>query len=97
MQQAPAHWVTVPSVHPLLGGMLLGTIFGVLVIPGLYYVFGRMADGRHMIRDEDEVPLTEDFTQGKRKKKRKLKFFKRAEENPMGEDDSLIEKKDDDA
>ncbi len=29
------------------GGMLLGTIIGVLVIPGLYYLFGRIADGRN--------------------------------------------------
>ena len=56
------------------GGMLLGTLFGVLVIPGLYYVFGKMADGRKLIRDEDEVPLTEDLTHKKHKKKRKLKF-----------------------
>ncbi len=32
------------------GGMLLGTVIGVLVIPGLYYVFGRMADGRELPR-----------------------------------------------
>ncbi len=76
------------------GGMLLGTLFGVLVIPGLYYVFAKIADGRHMIRDEDEVPLTEDFTHKKRKKK-KLKFFRRAEDNPMGEDDSLTDKNED--
>ncbi len=76
------------------GGMLLGTVFGVLVIPGLYYVFAKMADGRHMIRDEDEVPLTEDFTH-KKKKKRKLKFFRRAEDSPLGEDDSLLDKNED--
>jgi HAE1 family hydrophobic/amphiphilic exporter-1 len=26
------------------GGMLIGTICGVFVIPGLYYIFGRIAD-----------------------------------------------------
>ncbi|XZF12775.1 efflux RND transporter permease subunit [Chitinophagaceae bacterium MMS25-I14] len=57
------------------GGMLLGTLFGVIIVPGLYYMFGRMADGRKLIRDEDEVPLTEDFVGKKRKKKKKLKFF----------------------
>lgn len=46
-----------------LGGMLLGTIFGVIVVPGLYYVFGSLAAGRKLIRDEDENPLTEDFTE----------------------------------
>jgi HAE1 family hydrophobic/amphiphilic exporter-1 len=44
-----------------LGGMLLGTIFGVIIVPGLYYVFGKMAEGRKLIRDEDENPLTEAF------------------------------------
>lgn len=44
-----------------LGGMLFGTIFGVVVIPGLYFIFAKLADGRHLIRDEDEEPLTEEF------------------------------------
>ncbi|MDQ3291749.1 MAG: efflux RND transporter permease subunit [Bacteroidota bacterium] len=44
-----------------LGGMLFGTIFGVIIIPGLYYIFGKLADGRHLIRDEEESPLTEDY------------------------------------
>jgi HAE1 family hydrophobic/amphiphilic exporter-1 len=44
-----------------LGGMLLGTIFGVIVVPGLYYIFGSMAEGRHLIKDEHEEPLTEDW------------------------------------
>lgn len=44
-----------------LGGMLFGTIFGVLLIPGLYYIFGRLAEGRRMIKNEDFKPLTEDY------------------------------------
>lgn len=44
-----------------LGGMLFGTIFGVIIVPGLYYIFGSLADGRHLIRDEHEKPLTEGF------------------------------------
>ena len=44
-----------------LGGMLFGTVFGVIIIPGLYYIFGNLADGRHIIKDEHEGPLTEDF------------------------------------
>jgi HAE1 family hydrophobic/amphiphilic exporter-1 len=43
-----------------LGGMLFGTVFGVIVIPGLYYIFGRIAEGRKLIQDEDESPLTEE-------------------------------------
>ncbi|MFO0577484.1 MAG: efflux RND transporter permease subunit [Polyangia bacterium] len=44
-----------------LGGMLFGTIFGVIIVPGLYYIFGRLAEGRTLIRDEDESPLTEEL------------------------------------
>ncbi len=42
-----------------LGGMLFGTIFGVIVVPGLYYVFARLVEGKQLIRDEEETPLTE--------------------------------------
>jgi HAE1 family hydrophobic/amphiphilic exporter-1 len=43
-----------------VGGMLLGTIIGVLVIPGLYYLFGTIADkGGKFIEDEVDQPLSE--------------------------------------
>jgi HAE1 family hydrophobic/amphiphilic exporter-1 len=44
-----------------LGGMLIGTLFGVIIIPGLYYVFAKMADGRGMIQDETFEPVSEEF------------------------------------
>ena len=47
-----------------LGGMVLGTLFGVLLVPGLYYIFGKLAEGRKLIEDEDFNPLTEDLSQG---------------------------------
>lgn len=43
------------------GGMLLGTVFGVIIIPGLYYIFGGLAAKRKLIKDEDENPLTEEI------------------------------------
>lgn len=43
-----------------MGGMLFGTVFGVLVIPGLYYIFGSLASGRKLIPDETEQPLSEE-------------------------------------
>ncbi|ADY50729.1 transporter, hydrophobe/amphiphile efflux-1 (HAE1) family [Pseudopedobacter saltans DSM 12145] len=43
------------------GGMLFGTIFGVVLIPGLYYIFGRIAEKRQLIKDEEENPLTEEI------------------------------------
>lgn len=44
-----------------VGGMLMGTVIGVLVIPGLYYLFGKIADGRHLLKDEHDEPLSEIF------------------------------------
>jgi hydrophobic/amphiphilic exporter-1 (mainly G- bacteria), HAE1 family len=44
-----------------LGGMLFGTVFGVIIVPGLYFIFGTLAQGRTLIRDEDVVPLSEEF------------------------------------
>lgn len=43
------------------GGMLLGTLCGVLVIPGLYYIFGKLAEKNRMAKHEDENPLTEEI------------------------------------
>ncbi|WP_313515487.1 efflux RND transporter permease subunit [Sphingobacterium sp.] len=43
------------------GGMLFGTIFGVLVIPGLYFIFGTIASKRKLIKQEDENPLSEEI------------------------------------
>ncbi len=43
------------------GGMLFGTVFGVLIVPGLYYIFGRISEKHPIIEDEEEKPLTEEF------------------------------------
>jgi hydrophobic/amphiphilic exporter-1 (mainly G- bacteria), HAE1 family len=42
-----------------LGGMLFGTVFGVAIIPGLYFIFGTLAEGRSLIQNEEENPVTE--------------------------------------
>ena len=44
-----------------LGGMLFGTVFGVIIVPGLYYIFGSIAAGKKLIKDEDFNPLTEEI------------------------------------
>jgi HAE1 family hydrophobic/amphiphilic exporter-1 len=44
-----------------LGGMLVGTVFGVIIVPGLYFIFGTLQAGRQLIRDEEDEPLTEDL------------------------------------
>jgi len=43
------------------GGMLIGTICGVFIIPGLYYVFAKIAEKHVAPPDEDENPLTEEI------------------------------------
>lgn len=44
-----------------LGGMLLGTVCGVLIIPGLYYIFGRISEKTKFVKDEKENSLTEEI------------------------------------
>lgn len=46
-----------------LGGMLFGTLFGVIIVPGLYYIFGKLAENKSLIRDEEERPLSEGFVE----------------------------------
>ena len=41
-----------------VGGMLVGTLVGVLVIPGLYYIFGVIAEKRNLIHQEADEPLS---------------------------------------
>lgn len=55
-----------------LGGMLFGTVFGVIIVPGLYYIFGTLANGRKLIKDQEFNPLSEDFNYyDKKSEKRK--------------------------
>lgn len=64
-----------------LGGMLFGTVFGVLVVPGLYYIFGKLQEGKHLIRDEDENPLTENLVETSSEialSRRIIEIFKRS-------------------
>lgn len=44
-----------------LGGMLLGTLCGVVLIPGLYYIFGRISEKTKFVKKEEDSPLTEDL------------------------------------
>ena len=42
-----------------MGGMLFGVVFGTLLVPGLYVVFGTLAEGRKLIKHEEDESLTE--------------------------------------
>lgn len=43
------------------GGMVFGTVFGVLIIPGLYYIFGKISEKHILVKNEEENPLTEEI------------------------------------
>ncbi len=47
-----------------LGGMLFGTVFGVILIPGLYYIFAKMIQGKSLVKNEELNPLTETYHYG---------------------------------
>ncbi|WP_299799009.1 efflux RND transporter permease subunit [uncultured Maribacter sp.] len=62
-----------------MGGMLMGTLIGVLIIPGLYYIFATMADGRGLIKGESSEPISEEFvriSEGESKTRQKLRDLK---------------------
>lgn len=46
-----------------LGGMLIGTIVGVLIIPGLYFIFGKLIEGKDLLKDEVHSSLSESYTE----------------------------------
>lgn len=56
-----------------MGGMLFGTIFGVLIVPGLYYIFASLIDGKKLIKDEAVVPLSEDLVENESKEAGRLR------------------------
>ena len=43
------------------GGMIMGTVFGLLLVPGLYYIFGRVSEKNPLVENEAENPLTEEI------------------------------------
>ena len=43
------------------GGMLFGTIFGVIIIPGLYFIFAKISENHILVDDEEERTLTDEI------------------------------------
>jgi len=43
------------------GGMIFGTVFGVIIIPGLYFIFGSISERFNLVKNEEENPLTEEI------------------------------------
>ena len=42
-----------------IGGMMIGTLIGVLIIPGLYLFFATLVDGKDLLKDEVHTSITE--------------------------------------
>jgi len=63
-----------------LGGMLIGTIFGVIIIPGLYYVFAHLSKGKQLIKNEESEPLSENLVRTNEDKSQLLSSLKKANE-----------------
>ncbi|MGB1210195.1 MAG: efflux RND transporter permease subunit [Lacinutrix venerupis] len=55
-----------------MGGMLIGTFFGVLVIPGLYYIFAKLSEGKSLIKDEANEPISEEMMRVSESKNRSI-------------------------
>jgi HAE1 family hydrophobic/amphiphilic exporter-1 len=65
-----------------MGGMITGTLIGVLIIPGLYFVFATLVDGKNLLTDEDHTSITDSIVGTKKnrwkidkKLKRRLKLL----------------------
>jgi HAE1 family hydrophobic/amphiphilic exporter-1 len=41
-----------------MGGMIMGTVIGVLIIPGLYFLFATLVDGKNLLKDEVHTSIT---------------------------------------
>jgi HAE1 family hydrophobic/amphiphilic exporter-1 len=43
------------------GGMLFGTLFGIILVPGLYFIFASISEKYLLMKKEEETPLTEEM------------------------------------
>ncbi len=59
-----------------MGGMISGTLIGILIIPGLYFLFATLVDGKKLLKDETQITLTEAIVGKKYKNKKKFKTLK---------------------
>ncbi len=44
-----------------MGGMVMGTVLGVIIIPGLYYIFAKLGEGKSIISDQHHEPWSEEY------------------------------------
>ncbi len=59
-----------------MGGMLTGTFIGVLVIPGLYFIFATLVDGKNLLQDEDHSTISESLARTQKNRRKKHRTLK---------------------
>ena len=59
-----------------MGGMVTGTVIGVLIIPGLYFVFASLVDGKKLLKDEVHTSITESIAMRTKHRKQKQRLIK---------------------
>jgi HAE1 family hydrophobic/amphiphilic exporter-1 len=60
-----------------MGGMITGTVIGVLVIPGLYFFFASLVDGKKLLQDTSRTSLTDFFMNTKKRRLEQREVIKR--------------------
>jgi len=53
-----------------MGGMITGTFIGVLVIPGLYFLFATLVDGKNLLKDQENTSITDSLLMSQTQKHR---------------------------
>ncbi len=59
-----------------MGGMITGTLIGVLIIPGLYFLFATLIDGKDLLKDEVHISITDSLAIRKKHRKQKARLIK---------------------
>ncbi len=59
-----------------MGGMISGTLIGIVIIPGLYFAFATLVDGKKLLQDETQTTLTEAIVGKKTRNKKQFKMLK---------------------
>jgi len=67
-----------------IGGMIVGTIIGVLIIPGLYFIFATMGDGKKLLKDDVDTSITKSTAS-----KESKEFIVRTQQNRWKEHTTL--------
>jgi HAE1 family hydrophobic/amphiphilic exporter-1 len=60
-----------------MGGMITGTVIGVLIVPGLYYLFATLVDGKNLLKDEVHTSITEFIVRSETDRRKEDRFVEK--------------------